>query len=85
MSKKCKAASALRRLQKKRALKAANTAKYQSWRNAGENQKSARFTKKKLFGRSATKGTHTVFPFCGNPACPKCFESSDVGVIANRH
>ena len=85
MSKKCKAASKQRRLQKKRALKAANIAKYASWRNAGENQKSARFTKAKLFGRSATKGLHVAFSFCGNPACPKCFETSDVGVTAVRH
>ena len=85
MSKTSKATSKLKRLQKKRALKAANIAKYQSWKNAGENQKSARFTKAKLFGRNALKGLHVVFPFCGNPACPKCFESSDVGVIANRH
>jgi len=85
MSKKAKNASKLKRLQKKRALKAANIAKYQSWKNAGENSKSARFTRKKIFSHSATKGLHVTFSFCGNPACTQCFETSDVGVVAHKH
>lgn len=42
MSKKCKTASKLARVNAKRARKAANKALYEGWRNSGRNQKSAR-------------------------------------------
>jgi hypothetical protein len=84
MSKKCKAASKQKRLQKKRALKAANIAKYESWRNSGQNSKSARARKKSRFGRSPGKGLHITFGFCGNPACTRCFNTTDLFVYAYR-
>lgn len=77
MSKKSKTAAREKRLQKKRAIKAGNKAKYASWAKAGENTKSFRFKKKKT--SKSFKGLHIVFTNCGNPACKKCFNHTVEG------
>lgn len=69
MSKKSKAAAKELRLQKKRALKNANKAKYAAWKQAGENSKSYRSSKRS--NSKSSKGLHLTF--CGNLACKKCF------------
>lgn len=78
MSKKSKAAAKELRLQKKRALKNANKAKYAAWKQAGENSKSYRSVKRKKNGKTA-KGLHLTF--CGNLACKKCFSHDEFETI----
>jgi len=81
MSKKCKNASREKRLMKKRAQKAANQAKYQSWAAAGENSKSFR-NRKKSKGSKKQKGLHTAFAHCGNIACLKCFSVTELQIVS---
>lgn len=72
MSKKSKALSKASNLQKKRAIKAANRARYQELARIGQNSKSVRARRaskhKTLARRIDHKDGH-----CGNPACKKCF------------
>lgn len=70
-----------RRLQQRRAIKAANKAKYAKWRDDGMNRKnkSKRAGKKR---RSPLKGTHPFYP-CGNVACEKCYHRTESGVYEN--
>jgi len=81
MSKKSKAISKQKNLQKKRAIKAANKAKYDVWKRNGENTKSTRAVRKKRTMKSPNKGRHLI-SHCGNPACTKCFNHTDKGVYA---
>ncbi len=53
---------------KKRAIKMANRAKYESWRDAGENSKTKRHRKGR---RLANTVSHPEGP-CGNIGCKKC-------------
>jgi len=72
MSKKCKNASKLKRLQQKRARRAANKARYQTMARAGENSKSKRFVKRGKAGKKAGQLSHSE-GHCGNTACLRCF------------
>lgn len=83
MSKKAKKISKDKNLQRKRALKAANRAKYDMWRNAGENTKSLRAVRKAKKKRSPYKHRHLI-AHCGNPACKKCFIHDEKGVRARK-
>jgi len=68
MSKKSKKLAKQKNLAKKRAKRAANRAKYDAWRDAGENSKSKRFRKK-------IKRVNTISHpegKCGNIGCTKC-------------
>lgn len=86
MSKKAKAKAKEIRLQKKRAIKAANKAKYLSWRISGENSKSFRSRKKAQKNNKKEKGLHTAFYNCGNLACPLCFkETRTLGIYYRRN
>ncbi len=78
MSKRSKAAAKDIRLQKKRAIKNANKAKYASWKQAGENGKSQRSVKRKK-GKGSAKGLHLTF--CGNLACEKCFSHGEYHIV----
>ena len=73
MSKKAKTAAALKRRAEKSRIKAANTAKYESWRDAGQNSKSKR---SKLAGqrnrKSPNKHRHAISD-CGNIGCKRCY------------
>ena len=72
MSKKSKKASKEKNMQRKRAAKAANKAKYQAMALAGQNTKSKR-------ARGTNKNNKKVSTVdhkdgrCGNVACKKCF------------
>ena len=78
MSKSSKARAKDLRLQKKRAIKSANKAKYASWKQAGENSKSYRSIKRKKNSKTA-KGLHLTF--CGNPACVKCYSHTELQIV----
>lgn len=80
MSKKSKTLAREKRLAKKRALKAANKAKYQKWAADGQNTKSFRFRRKKQ--TKSLKGTHPFY--CGNIACEKCFKYVLTGQFPSR-
>lgn len=81
MSKKSKALTKEKNLAKKRAIKAANKAKYSAWRVAGENSKSTRAVRKNKSKRHSNKGKHLI-AHCGNLACKKCFTHDEKGVRA---
>lgn len=72
MSKKSKKASKEKNMQRKRAAKAANKAKYQAMALAGQNTKSKR-------ARGSNKNNKKVNLIdhkdghCGNVACKRCF------------
>lgn len=83
MSKKSKAISKDNNLKKKRALRAANRAKYAMWKAAGENSKSTRAVRKGKKKRSPNKHKHLI-AHCGNPACKKCFIHDEKGVRARK-
>lgn len=86
MSKKAKSEAKARRLAKKRALKAANKAKYLSWKQAGENSKSYRARKKAQKDSKKLKGLHLAFYYCGNPACTTCFNHViELGILPKRN
>ena len=74
MSKKAKAASKKKRLAQKRARRAANAAKYEAWRKAGQNSKSKRGkkTNKKAMRRIRLAHPHREGE-CGNLACNICY------------
>lgn len=79
MSKSSKAKTKNDNLQKKRALKAANKAKYETWRRLGENTKSRRVTIRGRKKRGKDKGKHLIAD-CGNIACKKCYTHTKKGV-----
>lgn len=81
MSKSSKARAKDLRLQKKRAIKSANKAKYASWKQAGENSKSYRNRKSKKNTKKA-KGLHLTF--CGNLACQRCFSHTELQIVKRR-
>ena len=71
MSKASKKAAKQKNLQKKRARKAANRARYDELRASGKNSKSKRFVKKSKKTRLAKTVSHPEGA-CGNIACKKC-------------
>lgn len=74
MSKTSKAKTKQENLRKKRAIKAANRAKYESWRRDGSNTKSKRVrAKSKNKGVSVLRKRRHEATNCGNPACGNCF------------
>lgn len=83
MSKTSKKISKDKNLQRKRAIKMANKAKYAAWRAAGENSKSLRATRKAKSKKSPFKHRHLI-THCGNPACSKCFIHDAKGVRAKK-
>ena len=72
MSKKAKLANREKRLQSKRAKKAANKSRYAELRERGINSKS-----KRSVSNSKKKNRVSLLDHpngnCGNPACQKCF------------
>ena len=81
MSKKCKKTSKLKNLQRKRARKAANKARWQTMAQSGENTKSKRFLKGRQKNRKAKRETHIGVNNCGNPSCTRCFRVTEDGHI----
>ena len=77
MSKKCKNASKLRNLQRKRARKSANKAKWQAMALSGVNSKSKRFRSKNKRMQRINPVSHKDVSHCGNPACSRCFTNVD--------
>jgi len=71
MSKKSKLKNREKRLQQKRARKAANKARYAELRKLGINGKSKRFLSNKK--RKLAKIIDHANGHCGNLACSKCF------------
>lgn len=80
MSVKSKLRAREERKLEKRRRKAAQTAKYEAWKQAGTNGKSKRSRKHKAV--STTKHTHPD-GFCGNPACSLCFPVPPVFVYVS--
>lgn len=72
MSKKTKLKNREKRLQEKRARKAANKARYAEMRRLGINSKSKRFRKNQSKKRKATGESHP-YGHCGNVGCKTCF------------
>jgi len=72
MSKKSKANAKQVRLNKKRAIKMANKAKYQTWADSGENNKSFRNRSNKKKKKLAKPFSHSEGS-CGNLACICCY------------
>ena len=64
MSKRAKAAQKLKRLQKKRARKAANTAKYAALRDSGQNTKSKRSLSQNKKSKRVNTVSHQICPCC---------------------
>jgi len=72
MSKKAKAANRELRLQRKRALKTANKARYAELQRVGQNTKTRRSLMQSK-RRKLVKIIDHKDGFCGNLACKKCF------------
>jgi hypothetical protein len=72
MSKKSKALSKASNLQKKRAIKAANRARYQELARIGQNTKSVR-ARRALKHKTVARRADHANGNCGNFACSKCF------------
>jgi hypothetical protein len=72
MSKKSKALSKQSNLSKKRAIKAANRARYQELARIGQNSKSVR-ARRALQHKTVARRVDHANGNCGNPACKKCF------------
>lgn len=67
----------------KRSRKAAMTAQYESWRDAGTNGKSKRNKlRSKRSKKAHTKHQHTINP-CGNAGCSRCYPRDKNFVRAN--
>ena len=77
MSKKCKKAAKQKNIQRKRARKAANKARWQAMAQSGENSKSKRFLRKSKKTRMANSESHKGVNNCGNPPCKRCFNNID--------
>ena len=71
MSKKSKALNKQKRLDKKRAIKAANKARYAELKRLGQNSKSIRFKKNAKKNKKAKTTDHPLGR-CGNIGCKKC-------------
>jgi hypothetical protein len=74
MSRTSKKLNREKRLQKKRARKAANRARYAELARTGQNQKSKRFLAGNKKRKTVKLVDHKNGP-CGNLACKKCFPS----------
>lgn len=61
-----------KRDKEKRSRKAAQKAKYQAFRDAGNNQKSKRFRKNAKMKSTLSTVSHPHGK-CGNPGCTRCF------------
>ncbi len=72
MSKKSKQINREKRLQKKRALKAANRARYDELKRTGQNSKSRRSLMQSKKHRLVSILNHKDGN-CGNLACKQCF------------
>ena len=72
MSKKSKATAKQVRLNKKRAIKMANKAKYQGWARDGDNTKSKRSRSSNRKNKLAKTVSHSM-GHCGNLACVRCY------------
>lgn len=72
MSKKSKKATKEKNLQRKRAIKAANKARYQQMARDGQNSKSKRARAGNKRGKKVLTIDH-LNGKCGNPACRKCY------------
>jgi hypothetical protein len=72
MSKKAKQINREKRLQKKRAMKAANKARYAELKRVGQNTKSRRSLMQSK-RRKLVKMIDHKDGMCGNLACKKCF------------
>lgn len=70
MSKKSKALAKTKRLFKKRAIKLANKAKYQTWKEQGQNTKSIRARKNNKRKLVSTESHPNGA--CGNIGCKRC-------------
>ena len=73
MSKKAKLANKQKRLQKKRAIKTANKARYAELKRLGQNTKSKRF-RTQIRKHKLIRTIDHPDGFCGNIACGKCFK-----------
>lgn len=71
MSKKAKKINKEKRLQKKRAIKAANRSRYAELARLGQNSKSKRYLKQSRKSKTINIIDHSTGP-CGNIACRKC-------------
>ncbi len=71
MSKTSKKITKEKNLQKKRARKAANRAKYDSWKLSGDNFKSKR-SRKSIVKNKRVKTINHKDGKCGNIACQAC-------------
>lgn len=74
MSMKSRKRSKEQRAAKKRAMKEANRAKYQAWRDAGQNGKRAKVARRKK-RRGIRIVSHRLGP-CGNAGCMRCHPSA---------
>jgi hypothetical protein len=72
MSKKSKQVNREKRLQKKRAMKAANKARYAEMKRVGQNSKSRRSMMQSKKHRLVRMIDHKD-GICGNLACIKCY------------
>jgi hypothetical protein len=68
---KSRARSKARRQAERKALKMSRQAQYETWRDAGQNQKSVRARRQAKRHRLVNPFDHPNGP-CGNPACKKC-------------
>ena len=73
--KKAKEIARLKRLNKKRARKATNQAKYEAFIKAGQNRKSKRAGKSS--GKKEVRAVKHAVSNCGNLGCSKCFDFSN--------
>jgi hypothetical protein len=71
MSKKARSEASERRRKEKRARKAAQRAKYEAWRDAGQNTKSRRVKIRARKARRFRSERHADGP-CGNIGCKRC-------------
>lgn len=76
MSKKYKAKQKQKRLDKKRAIKASNKARYAELRRLGQNTKSKRSVRQSKKSKLAKKIDHPNGK-CGNIGCKKCNPSKN--------
>lgn len=72
MSKKSKKAASDIKRRKKASAKAAQSAKYESYRDSGKNAKSKRFLNK-VKDSSKMRAHNHPYGNCGNIGCKKCF------------
>lgn len=83
MSKKSKKASKEKNLQAKRARRAANKARYQKMREAGQNSKSKRAVSRGKVTKKAGGVSHPEGN-CGNNGCKRCTKQHNTGVTPYR-